>query len=320
MNGWAGRDATVSFQDEKPTGQTIGAKQGKRPMRERDTGPDETRGTCRKIDRLDEFVGAYGAVFCDVWGVVHNGVAKHPAAETALSAYRKQGGKVVLLTNSPRPNSGVRAQLDALGFDREAYDEIVTSGDATRALIARSEGPFHHIGPERDLDLFADLDIRLTGADEARAVIVTGLFDDTVESPDDYRDTLRAIRERGLTMICANPDIVVHRGDDLIYCAGALAREYAAIGGHVDLAGKPHRPIYELAAESLGENVGPILAIGDGMMTDIKGAGAFGIDALFVTEGIHGEEIGMADPTPARVGELLAANGVSARAFIPTLR
>ncbi|MEN3794103.1 TIGR01459 family HAD-type hydrolase [Fulvimarina sp. MAC3] len=284
---------------------------------------DATAENSRRIETLMDVAHGYGAIICDVWGVVHNGVAKFPAAEEALLSARHKGLKVVLLTNSPRPRDGVVAQLAGMGFDENAYDHIVTSGDATRELIAKGEGPIHHIGPERDLDLFADLGVERVALEEATRVVVTGLFDDENETPDDYRKLLRELRDRELPMICANPDIVVQRGEKMIYCAGSIAREYASLGGEVAFAGKPHTPIYELAAERIGFDKNArhrILAIGDGMPTDIRGAQSFGVDVLFITLGIHSEELDSTDPSADSVTRLMEKNCLTARYFMPALR
>lgn len=280
----------------------------------------ERSATIQPIGSLAEVTGRYSTVFCDVWGVVHDGVAKHEAAEAALASARRQGATVVLLTNSPRPSAGVIAQLDRLTFSRDAYDAVVTSGDATRALIAGFKGPVFHLGPERDADIFEGLGVSAVGESDARAVVATGLFDDEKETPADYAELLERLRDRGLPMICANPDIVVHRGERLIYCAGALARDYAAIGGTVQFAGKPHRPIYDVAAEraKVAEK-DAVLAIGDGLLTDVKGANDYGIDVLLVTDGIHGEEFGGPLPDAAKVTSVLSERSLSARYFMPTL-
>ena len=276
--------------------------------------------TATAIDALAAVAAGYDAIFCDVWGVVHDGEKKHPAAEAALTGARRGGAKVVLLTNSPRPAAGVMAQLDGLGFSRDAYDAVVTSGDATRVLIGKVGGPVFHLGPARDGDLFEGLGTVRVGEDDAVAVVATGLFDDENETPADYVDLLAGLKARDLPMICANPDIVVHRGDRLIYCSGALARDYAEIGGVVRLAGKPHRPIYEVAAGVVGAGAQTrILAIGDGLMTDIKGAGDYGVDALLVTDGIHGEEFGGPRPDAAKVAAVLSARGLTARYFLAAL-
>jgi HAD superfamily hydrolase (TIGR01459 family) len=239
--------------------------------------------------------------------VLHNGVAAFPPAVDALQRYRAGGGRVVLITNAPRPAGSVQAQLDGLGVPRDAYDRIVTSGDVTRGLIADlGRDGIAHLGPERDAPLFEGLDPVFVALHEASWIVCTGLVDDTVETPDDYADMLADAHARGATMICANPDIVVQRGADLVYCAGALGRAYETVGGRVIYAGKPHPPIYEhcfaVLREVLGREVArpEVLAIGDGLPTDVLGAERFGLDLLYVADGIHRADIvgpdGAADP------------------------
>lgn len=230
----------------------------------------------------------------DIWGVVHNGVKPYLDACAACAQYRDQGGLVVLISNSPRPHDSVIAQLDAIGVPRSTFDAIVTSGDVARTLVSAYAGrPVLHIGPERDLGVFAGLDIERVSPEEAEAVVCTGLFNDEHETADDYTDILMACLVRRLPMICANPDIVVERGGRMIYCAGAIARAYEAAGGQVDYAGKPYLPIYNLAFATI-EALRPgtadtsrLLAIGDGVATDISGAVAAGVRSVFVASGVH---------------------------------
>ena len=241
---------------------------------------------------LSSLVGRYRALLCDVWGVVHNGEQVHPRAVEALTRWREAGGSVCLLTNSPRRNDAVAEQLAELGAPSDAWDTIVTSGDVTRRLIERAGEAVFHLGPERDRPLFDGLPTRLVTIEEAQAIVATGLFDDETEAPDDYRDMLSAAAQRGLPFVCANPDIVVERGDRLIWCAGALARLHGEIGGEVRMAGKPHAPIYDLAMERLaalqpGLTRDGVLAIGDGLPTDVRGALDNGFDLLFIAGGIH---------------------------------
>ena len=267
----------------------------------------------------------YDVALCDVWGVVHNGAAATSEACDALARFRKQGGTVVLITNAPRPGEIVaRTTLDRLGVPRAAYDGIVSSGDVTRALIAaRAGAPVFHIGPERDLGLFDGLDAPLAPLEDADYTVCSGLIDDTVETPQDYQDLIARMRARALAMICANPDVVVERGDQLVYCAGAIADLYAAAGGDVVFAGKPYRPIYEqalaLAEATRGKRAEHhrVLAIGDSVRTDVKGAAAFGIDCLFVIAGIHAEELGgRTDPDAAALAGIFAAAGVTPKAVM----
>ncbi|MEA2907129.1 MAG: hypothetical protein QOI12_4516 [Alphaproteobacteria bacterium] len=270
---------------------------------------------------------AYDAVLCDVWGVVHNGVAATPEACDALIRFRGQGGRVVLITNAPRPGEVVKGFLDKLQVPREAYDGIVSSGDVTRTVVAERAGQdVFHVGPERDLPIFDDLGVRLVPVERADFVVCSGLFDDTTETPEDYDLLIARMRARGLLMVCANPDVVVERGEHLVYCAGAIADRYAAAGGEVLYAGKPHRPIYEQAIEAVerlrGRPVDPgrVLAIGDSVRTDLKGAAAFGIDCLFVTAGIHAEELGGRErPDASALGEIFAAAGTYPKAVMRRL-
>jgi HAD superfamily hydrolase (TIGR01459 family) len=268
------------------------------------------------IERFSTFVPAYDVVLSDVWGVVHNGVAAYPQAGEALTRFRQGGGTVVLVSNSPRPGRPVTQQLDHLGVIRTAYDDIVTSGDVTRAVLGERTGDnVFHIGPERDLSIFDGLDIRFTPLEGADCVVCSGLFDDEAETPEDYRELLTKVRARGLLMICGNPDVVVERGDRLVYCAGAIADLYGTLGGAVIYAGKPYRPIYDLAlarsAALRGErtDLTRVLAIGDSVRTDFKGALALGIDCLFVTAGIHAEEVGREAPDMQALGGIFAATG-----------
>jgi HAD superfamily hydrolase (TIGR01459 family) len=260
----------------------------------------------------------YDVVLSDVWGVVHNGIAATPDACEALARFRQGHGPVVLITNAPRPGANVRVILDRLGVPHDCYDAIISSGDVTHALIAERAGRHvFHIGPERDLPIFDGLDVALTSLENADYAVCSGLTDDTVETPQDYHPLLERMRARRLPMICANPDVVVERGHELVYCAGAIADLYAAAGGDVTYAGKPYRPIYEQAlAKATAARGRPaeharVLAIGDSVRTDLKGAAAFGIDCLFVTAGIHAEEFGARDdPQASALADIFAAAGV----------
>jgi HAD superfamily hydrolase (TIGR01459 family) len=236
----------------------------------------------------------YPVWLCDIWGVVHNGVAPFANTVDCLVEHRGQGGIVVLVSNSPRSEAGIIRQLDEIGVTRAAYDAAVTSGDVTRTLMA--EAPTHklfHLGPERDISIFHGLAVQRVALAEAGAVICTGLFHDDVETPEDYEALLKDMLARGLPMICANPDKMVRKGARLLFCAGSLAERYAAMGGEVAMAGKPHAPIYELArkkaAAAWGKPVASadVLAIGDGPETDIRGAAGQGIACLYVTGGVR---------------------------------
>jgi HAD superfamily hydrolase (TIGR01459 family) len=279
------------------------------------------------IRSLEDIAPRYQAILCDVWGVVHNGERSFPAASSALALARERGLAVVLITNAPRPSADVIAQLKLLGVPDAAYDAIVTSGDVTRDLIADGPRRVYHLGPERDRTIYDGLEVELVEEFDASGVVCTGLFEDEVETPEDYAATLRRLRARDLPFICANPDIVVERGERLIWCAGALARDYALLGGRTLISGKPHRPIYEaalkMAGKALGRDVGvnDTLAIGDGMLTDVKGADDNGIDVLYVSGGIHAKEYGGVEkPDPNLLAAFLEAHGRQPVAIIPTLR
>jgi HAD superfamily hydrolase (TIGR01459 family) len=250
------------------------------------------------VPGLSALAERYDLLLCDIWGVVHNGREAFPKACDALARFRAQGGEVILISNAPRPAAGVTAQLDALGVPRKAISQVVTSGDATRKLLAaRAPGPAWKIGPDRDDPLYDGLGLQFSDLEAAAFISCTGPFDDENETPEDYRERFRRTIERGLVMVCANPDIVVQRGDKLIYCGGALAQLYEALDGQVAMAGKPHAAIYDLAlAEAAVLKSRPIdrkrvLCIGDGPRTDLRGANAQGLDALFIAAGIHGQEI-----------------------------
>jgi HAD superfamily hydrolase (TIGR01459 family) len=269
----------------------------------------------------------YDAVLSDVWGVIHNGIAAFPEATDALARFRQKGGAVALISNAPRPGEQVQKMLDHMGVPRAAYDGIVTSGDVTRDYVARHPGePVLLIGPERDHTIFTGLDAPFGPLETARYVICSGLYDDEVETPDDYDDLLRQIRARNLFMLCANPDLVVERGERLIWCAGALADRYAGLGGEVYYAGKPHRPLYDMALEKIAQALGHkptrdrVLAIGDSVRTDLKGAHDLGVDCLFMTAGIHAEELGHRDdPDLTALGKIFTDAGQMPKAVMRRL-
>ncbi|MEM8552940.1 MAG: TIGR01459 family HAD-type hydrolase [Pseudomonadota bacterium] len=265
----------------------------------------------------------YDAVLCDVWGVVHNGVGAHHGAGEALANFRGDGKTVLLMTNAPRPGDAVVEQLDRLGVRRDAYDGIVSSGDVVRAhLLDRGISSAYLIGPARDLPLLEGTRIRRTEAPhEADVIVVTDLRGEE-ETPDDYRDELAELVALAKPFICANPDVVVERGQQLFYCGGALAQAYEEAGGKAEQFGKPHAPIYDHARQRLGRHeAGPkVLAIGDGLPTDITGANRHGLDVLFVTDGIHMHELGVPGrPDLEKVAARLSAEGLSATHVMPKL-
>jgi HAD superfamily hydrolase (TIGR01450 family) len=279
----------------------------------------------QRIANFREISRNYDIVLCDVWGVLHNGLAAYAEASMALRAARREGLTVVLITNSPRPAPSVIEQLEMIGVADEAYDRIVTSGDVTRALIANGPKRVFLLGPERDRALLDGLGVETVGADQADVVVCTGFFDDETETPDDYHDMLAAFAKRRVPMICANPDLVVERGHKMIPCAGAIAAAYVRLGGETAVAGKPHRPIYEAsiaaARELRGEiNLHRAIAIGDGMPTDVRGALDYGLDLLYISHGIHaGEYVVEGRIDEAALRAFLAREQASPRYWMPRL-
>lgn len=280
------------------------------------------------IDGLSALAPAIDGIICDVWGVLHNGVVGYAAAGEALRVFRETTGKpVVLLTNAPRPAFEIEKMLARFDIPRDAYDVIVTSGDVCRSLLKREgDRPAFHLGPDRDLPLFDGLALSMVGSDDAEIVVCTGLFDDETETPEDYRALFQGFADRRLPFVCANPDIVVERGNRLIFCAGALAQLYEELGGPVVLVGKPHKPVYDVALETLEELAERplarerVLAIGDALPTDVRGGWGQGLKVLLVTAGIHAADFGPADhPDPALVAKRLAIEGIAVNAAIPRL-
>lgn len=291
----------------------------------------------RILTNLSEVSGTYDALFCDLWGCLHNGRAPYPAAVAALQAFRAKGGRVVLLTNAPRPSKFVMAQLDRMGVPRDAWDIVVSSGDAAQvAMVSGLVGTrVWHLGPDKDDGFFNDLPddapatpITRVPLEEAEGVVCTGPFDELTEVPEDYRARFLYAKTKGLKLLCANPDLVVDMGDRRIYCAGALAALFTEMGGESLYFGKPHPPIYDLARRRLAAltghepDNGSILAIGDGIATDIHGAMGEGIDALFVSGGLAAEEFGpdIENPVPARLDRWLEDQQMSPAYTIGRLR
>ena len=257
----------------------------------------------RIIESLAEISRDYDALFCDLWGCVHDGLRAFPEAVAALQAYRAQGGTVVLVTNSPRPRASVERQLDRIGVARDSWDVIATSGDSARAaMFAGVVGQkVWHIGEPQDASFFepmqlldSPVSIERVALAEAEGIVCTGPFDPQAD-PSVMRPEFLLAKTRGLKLLCANPDIVVDRGETREWCAGALARLYTEMGGESLYFGKPHPPIYDLARRrlaQLGRDIGDgrILAVGDGIFTDVQGGMGEGIDTLFISGGLAREE------------------------------
>lgn len=281
---------------------------------------------------VSTLAGRYSTWLCDVWGVVHDGIAPFPRAVAAMRRWRAAGGRLILITNSPRLSADVVIQLEEIGVPEDAYDSVVSSGDVMRELLQRHKGArIFHLGPERDHGLIAALPVTTVELKEAEFVLCTGLIDDSKETPADYEKMLATALGRNLVLYCANPDKVVQRGSALIYCAGALAERYQEMGGTVIHTGKPHEAIYEVALAAVASDGRTpidrrrVLCIGDGPETDIAGAALNGMDALFVVGGIHAGELARLrnDPVSARaaIREHLAcsAPGVSLAGIVAEL-
>ena len=270
------------------------------------------------LDSIESLGSRYRAWLVDIWGVMHNGHRAFPKAVAATRAFRAQGGIAVLLSNSPRPSRSVGEQLRRLGVPDDAYDATVTSGDLTRHELAKHRGAsVFHLGPERDRPIFHGLDVKLVGREACELIVCSGLFDDETETPEDYAGLLRELAAGNVPMICANPDHLVERGDRLVWCAGALASLYEKAGGPVIYAGKPYAPIYLLALETIGTLArhpvpkSEVLAIGDGVHTDIAGASGVGIHSVFIASGLHlpatrGREAGGQGLEPQALEQLFA--------------
>jgi HAD superfamily hydrolase (TIGR01459 family) len=269
------------------------------------------------ISGLAEIAPGHDGLICDIWGVIHDGARHHAAAAQALTHFRRHHGPVILLTNAPRMPAEVAIQCTGYGVPPDCYDAIVSSGGAARAELERRVMgravplPLYYIGPERDLSMLDGLDVTRTDIGDAQVALAIGLVDDMTETPADYAGRLAAMRAQGLVMLCANPDLVVHRGPRMVYCAGALARDYEALGGKVVYYGKPYRPVYEAALAAAAKAARAAgrprprnpLAVGDGLVTDVKGANGAGLPVLFIADGVHGEEV--VPYTAEHMGELL---------------
>lgn len=273
----------------------------------------------KTISGLGQIAEDYDALLCDIWGVVHNGREAFSQACEALERFRADRGPVVLISNSPRPSSAIPEQFAQVGLVGKIYDAIVTSGDSTiDELSRRAPGPAYKLGPERDDILYESLELHFAELADASFISCTGLFDDETETPEDYREMLSGARDMGIPMICANPDVRAKRGDQLIYCGGALAQLYEKIGGEVVYTGKPHEPIYRLSRAWLHELLGyeltrdRVLTIGDNIHTDLLGAQREDYDCLFIADGVHAGN-------QERLTQLLGEHGIRAKYMAESL-
>lgn len=294
--------------------------------------------TFRILPGIATVAEAYDGFVLDLWGVIHDGHTPYPDAIDCLTRLHAASPgqtarrRIVMLSNAPRRASGVIEAMSAMGIERTLYDEVVTSGELTwQALKSRADawhgGLGHrclHIGPQRDHGLFAGLDVSLVDdPSKADFIVNTGPWRDE-ERVEDYMPLLRDCAARNLPMICANPDLEVIRAGTRIICAGALAAHYESLGAPVRYHGKPYRGAYEscLAAMGLTDRA-RIVAIGDSLATDIKGAADAGIATVLVTSGIHAEELGLAygeHPDAARLDDAFQRRGIRPHAAIAAFR
>lgn len=264
----------------------------------------------KRVQGLGEIIGRYDGLLVDLWGCVHNGVEAYPAAVDALERAIAAGVGVCLLSNGPRRIAPIVARLDEMGVPRDAYQHAVTSGEATWQALMHPADDFHrslgkrchHLGPPRDVSTYLEADcVAAESLDDADFVLVTGprRNEDRIE---DYDVELAAALALDLPMVCANPDLLVHIGDDLVICSGLIAERYRDMGGKTSFHGKPFASVYDMAFEKLG---GPdkrrVLGIGDAIRTDVAGAKAYGADALFLAAGIYRDDFGTDDPAPIAV-------------------
>lgn len=285
------------------------------------------------IRSLDDIAPQYDAAFVDLWGCVHDGVSAHASAVAALQRFRAAGKAVVLVTNAPRSREDVATHLDHMGVPRDAYDAIATSGDSARAAMFRRVvgEKIWFIGQEMDEGFFAPMqiiqdpvNITRVALEDAQGIVCCGP-DDPHADPDLYRPQFLMAKQMGLKLLCANPDIVVDRGETREWCAGALAALYTEMGGESLYFGKPHAPIYDLARRrltALGRDVSDsaIIAIGDGIATDVAGAMGEGIDSLFIAGGLARADLmpkGVIDPD--RLSDFMANAQMQASFAIPAL-
>jgi HAD superfamily hydrolase (TIGR01459 family) len=280
------------------------------------------------LETAGALLAQYDVLFCDIWGVLHDGLRAFDASNDALMRFRAGGGAVVLVSNAPSPIDAVAHTLASKGVKRDTYDAIVSSGELALAHI-RAQGfkRVHRIGPTgRDDAFFNALALPDAPITECDAIACTGLINEDRETGEHYRSRLKAAAARGVPFVCANPDLVVHVGHQLLPCAGAIGAVYEDLGGPVVWSGKPYRSAYDSAfAKAAAIRGGPVapsrvLAIGDAVRTDLAGAQAAGIGALFITTGIHRDELmASSQIDPTRLQSCLTQAGIGAVAAMTYL-
>jgi HAD superfamily hydrolase (TIGR01459 family) len=238
---------------------------------------------------LRSIVDNYQLFYIDLWGVIHNGISLHDNAINVLKQIRKKNKEYVLLTNAPRPNSSVKNSLKKMGMEKEILDHVFTSGEAAINYIKRnfSNKTFFHVGPPKDFDLFKDFEKnKLAKIEKSEYILCTGLFDNYDKDLTFYKNLFE--KNLNKKMICTNPDLIVDRGNTRELCAGSVAMVFEKMGGQVVYFGKPHPEVYN---QSINNNNKKILAIGDNLNTDIRGANLLNYDCLLISNGIHKDEI-----------------------------
>ncbi|MCO4841751.1 MAG: TIGR01459 family HAD-type hydrolase [Yoonia sp.] len=287
------------------------------------------------ISAFDEISGQYDAAFVDLWGCMHNGITPFQDAIAAMKAFRAKGGIVVLVTNSPRPRFSVKGQLEEMGMLDDCYDTIATSGDSARSAMFQGVvgNKVYFMGEAtRDADFFKPLnllenpiEIERVPLTQATGIVCCGPFD-TQADPDVNRTDFLCAREKGMKLLCANPDIIVDRGETREWCAGALAALYTEMGGESLYFGKPHPPIYDLARRRLAalDNTPSdprIICIGDGIRTDVLGGMQEDLDTLFISGGLAAAETKTTgQPDPAALSTYLETEMLSPTYTIGHLR
>ncbi|MDQ2106446.1 TIGR01459 family HAD-type hydrolase [Azospirillum isscasi] len=285
-----------------------------------------------QLSGIASVIDRYDGVILDLWGVLHDGEQPYPGVPECLDRLNAAGKVICLLSNAPRRTGGVIAKLEGMGIGRGRYHHVMTSGEAAYDALRDRDDPWHaalgrrlyHIGPDRDMDVYQGLDYTLAASpDEADFVVNTGIVD-FGEPLSAYEPALEACRRRNLPMICANPDLIVMVGAQMVICAGTLAQRYEEMGGDVFWHGKPHAPVYDRCLSLMGiADKRRILAVGDSLRTDVAGANAAGIDVALVTFGIHREELGGAwgeSVDPARLAAAADASGHRPTYGLPSLR
>tara|TARA_B110001452_G_C15145658_1_gene398834 strand:- start:7 stop:813 length:807 start_codon:yes stop_codon:yes gene_type:complete len=241
----------------------------------------------RELNHLSEIFNVYDTFIIDLWGVIHNGIKLNDEAIKAVNQLKKNSKKIIFLSNAPRPSAEVINFLVKMKMDKQYLSNVMTSGEAAMHAINQNKfgKTFFHLGPPRDASIFEKVKDNKTNIDSCDFILCTGLFDDHEENMDYYKNFL--MKHTLKKLVCTNPDLIVHRGKKKEFCAGFIAKIFEELGGEVIYYGKPHKEIYELCFEKNEK----VLAIGDNLRTDIKGANNLNKDCLFISDGVHRDEL-----------------------------